>query len=197
MNSYRNFSPSPRNGWIIAWMSNYSVRFLRQREWDKVTLLLPLPPFRFIPHLTKPSSIETCIVINNFHRHHSKEKRKNIDTKIDETKKKKKLRWNEKRRRKMTTEQSFTPTVYSSDVRFDPLSPWIQDCGVSLSRCRSFPARLYQFYFRSVDEWILISSTPTRVLLQFCLERVIQDKRGGGMGMRETTGTYRGQSWNR
>ena len=74
MNSYRNFSPSPRNGWIIAWMSNYSVRFLRQREWDKVTLLLPLPPFRFIPHLTKPSSIETCIVINNFHRHHSKER---------------------------------------------------------------------------------------------------------------------------
>lgn len=88
MNSYRNFSPSPRNGWIIAWMSNYSVRFLRQREWDKVTLLLPLPPFRFIPHLTKPSSIETCIVINNFHRHHSKEKRKNIDTSTKQRKKK-------------------------------------------------------------------------------------------------------------
>lgn len=194
MNSYRNFSPSPRNGWIIAWMSNYSVRFLRQREWDKVTFLLPLPPFRFIPHLTKPSSIETCIVINNFHRHHSKER---ISIHRRNKERKKILRWNEKRRRKMTTEQSFTPTVYSSDVRFDPLSPWIQDCGVSLSRCRSFPARLYQFYFRSVDEWILISSTPTRVLLQFCLERVIQDKWGGGMGIRETTGTYRGQSWNR
>lgn len=122
MNSYRNFSPSPRNGWIIAWMSNYSVRFLRQREWDKVTLLLPLPPFRFIPHLTKPSSIETCIVINNFHRHHSKER---ISIHRRNKERKKILRWNEKRRRKMTTEQSSIPTVYSSDVHFDPLSPWI------------------------------------------------------------------------
>lgn len=45
MNSYRNFSPSPRNGWIIAWMNNYSVRFLHQREWDKVTppSLYPFP----------------------------------------------------------------------------------------------------------------------------------------------------------
>ena len=169
MNSYRNFSPSPRNGWIIAWMSNYSVRFLRQREWDKVTLLLPLPPFRFIPHLTKPSSIETCIVINNFHRHHSKER---ISIHRRNKERKKILRWNEKRRRKMTTEQSSIPTVYSSDVHFDdPLSPWIQDRGVSLSRCRSphsFSARLYQFYFRrSVDEWILISSAPP-VLSRAC-----------------------------
>lgn len=119
MNSYRNFSPSPRNGWIIAWMSNYSVRFLRQREWDKVTLLLPLPPFRFIPHLTKPSSIETCIVINNFHRHHSKE-RISIHRRNKEKKKYSAgtRKGEEKWQQNNHPSQQFTPLTFTSTIPF-------------------------------------------------------------------------------
>lgn len=87
MNSYRNFSPSPRNGWIIAWMNNYSVRFLHQREWDKVTH----PPFTPSLSIYPPdqASIETkrptdqfvswqkSIATSNFRRLHSRKKRRN------------------------------------------------------------------------------------------------------------------------
>lgn len=117
MNSYRNFSPSPRNGWIITWMSNYSVRFLRQREWDKVTLLLPLPPFRFIPHLTKPPSIETCIVINNFHRRHSKEKKKERIHRRNKEEKKYSAgtrKGEEKWQQNNHPSQQFTPLTFTS-----------------------------------------------------------------------------------
>lgn len=167
MNSYRNFSPSPRNGWIIAWMSNYSVRFLRQREWDKVTLLLPLPPFRFIPHLTKPSSIETCIVINNFHRHHSKER-----ISIHRRNKEKK---NTPLEREKEKENDNRTIIHPNNLLLwrSLRSPFTLNSGsrrfvISLPLPSLLPRRLYQFYFRrSVDEWILISSAPP-VLSRAC-----------------------------
>lgn len=147
---------------------------------------LPLPlPFRFI-HLTKHRSKRNVRPINSYRDKNRSRRVIFVDStqeKKEETNKgKKKSFFFEKRRRKMTTVSlSLTIVHPKSLLRILRRSLRSRESARGSQRfVISLPRPIISILFQTNRGWMDIDLGYRLVLLQFCLERVIQDKRGVG-----------------
>lgn len=150
---------------------------------------LPLPlPFRFI-HLTKHRSKRNVRPINLYRDKNRSRRVIFVDStqeKKEETNKGKKKSFSfEKRRRKMTRGRtvslSLTIVHPKSLLRILRRSLRSRESARGSQRfVISLPRPIISILFQTNRGWMDIDLGYRLVLLQFCLERVIQDKRGVG-----------------